>query len=102
MYKVITRLNPAQIGYELKKIRKSKGVTKAELARRIGKTQLTLEKIENGQIQDMSLQMFLDICIELNVNVIITDEKRDLQLSIGTIIQKLHNQGLELSAKPST
>lgn len=100
MYKVITRLNQAQIGNELRKIRETRGITQSDLAKEIGACQTTISKIEGGKNQDMSLQMFLEICKKLNVSLVITDEQTNSETTIAGLIQKLQGKGLRLILEP--
>lgn len=100
MYKVITRLNQAQIGNELRKIREIKGMPQSDLAKKVGVCQEEISRIENGKEPDMSLQMFLQICRHLDVNVVITDEQPNSVVTVVGLIQNLQEKGLQLVLQP--
>lgn len=100
MYKVITRLNQEQIGNELRKIRKLRGITQSELAKEIGVSQTAIAEIENGKNQNIPLNMFLEICKKLQVNLVITDEETNSEITFAGIIQRLQGKGLRLILKP--
>ena len=100
MYKNITRLNQAQIGNELRKIREIRGISQSELAKSLGICQRGISQIENGKVQYITLPMFLEICQQVGVNVILTDEETTSEVSLASVLAKFQDKGLRLILKP--
>lgn len=100
MYKNITRLNQAQIGNELRKIREMRGISQSEMARCLGTCQKGISQIEAGKVQYLTLPMFLEICKQVGVNVILTDEETTSEVSLASVLAKFQDKGLRLILKP--
>jgi len=64
-----------EIGNSIKRIRKEKKLNQSELAEKSGISRQTLSKLENGEIDKISLQTFLKIIDTLNYNIQIQEKK---------------------------
>ena len=87
------------IGQNLKKIRKSMGVSQSELADKIGITFQQIQKYEKG-VNRLAVSRLIDISHALNVNVstfydnIISPNKLDILKYDETILQMAHKISL--------
>jgi len=64
-----------KIGKTIKELRKEKSITQDELADKTGITRQTLSKLEKGNIDKVSLQVFIKILDALNYELEITEQK---------------------------
>jgi len=64
-----------KIGERIKEIRKSKKITQAQLAQKVGITRQTLAKLEKGEIAKVSLLAFIKILDVLEYEVEIEEKK---------------------------
>ena len=61
-------------GLMIKRKRKSKGLTQAQLCKKIGLSQAPIHHLENGK-ESISLSNLRAICDELGLEVIITEKR---------------------------
>lgn len=64
----MTEFLPGTIGQRLAELREQKGLTKEELAERVGVSTSTLSRLESGQIQKFSDEMLTALAREFNVS----------------------------------
>jgi transcriptional regulator with XRE-family HTH domain len=64
-----------KIGTKIKELRKAKGLTQEALASSCGTTRQTLSKLEKGEIDKISLQLFIKILDALNHELEIEEQK---------------------------
>ena len=64
----MTEYLPGKIGQRLAELREQQGLTKEELAERVGVSTSTLSRLENGQIQKFSDQVLTALVREFNVS----------------------------------
>lgn len=64
----MTEFLPGTIGQRLAELREQKGLTKEELAERVGVSTSTLSRLEGGQIQKFSDEMLTALVREFNVS----------------------------------
>jgi len=54
-------MNLLELGSEIKKLRKERGLTQAELATSVGISRTTLSKLENGYLAQLSIVVVNDV-----------------------------------------
>jgi len=64
-----------KIGEKIKELRKAKGLTQEQLASNCGTTRQTLSKLEKGEIDKISLQLFIKILEVLEYELEIEEKK---------------------------
>ena len=64
----MTEYLPGKIGQRLAELREQQGLTKEELAERVGVSTSTLSRLENGQIQKFSDEVLTALVREFNVS----------------------------------
>ena len=64
-----------KIGEKIKELRKEKGLTQEALASNCGITRQTLSKLEKGNIDKLSLQLFIKILEALEYELEIEEKK---------------------------
>ena len=64
-----------EIGEKIKELRKEKKLTQEKLAKSAGISRQTLSKLENGQIDKLSLQLFTRVIDELDYELEIIQKK---------------------------
>ena len=64
----MTEILPGTIGQRLAELREQRGLTKEELAERVGVSTSTLSRLEGGQIQKFSDEMLTALAQEFNVS----------------------------------
>jgi transcriptional regulator with XRE-family HTH domain len=64
-----------KIGEKIKKLRKEKGLTQEQLASACGTTRQTLSKLEKGNIDKLSLQLFIKVLDALEYELEIEEKK---------------------------
>lgn len=64
-----------EIGETIKKLRKDKKLTQVMLASEIGITRQTVSKLEKGNIDKVSLQVFIKLLSVLDYELSITEKK---------------------------
>jgi len=64
-----------KIGEKIKELRKEKSLTQEQLAASCGTTRQTLSKLEKGNIDKVSLQLFIKVLETLNYELEIEEKK---------------------------
>jgi len=64
-----------KIGKKIKELRKAKGLTQEALASNCGTTRQTLSKLEKGNIDKVSLQLFIKVLEALEYELEIEEKK---------------------------
>ena len=64
-----------KIGEKIKELRKEKGLTQEQLASNCGTTRQTLSKLEKGNIDKLSLQLFIKVLDTLEYELEIEEKK---------------------------
>jgi transcriptional regulator with XRE-family HTH domain len=64
-----------EIGQTIKKLRKDKKLTQSMLASEVGITRQTISKLEKGNIDKVSLQVFIKLLDALDYELTITEKK---------------------------
>ncbi len=64
-----------KIGYEIAKLRKEQKFTQQQLAQKVGTTRQSISKLERGNIDKISLQLFVKILEVLNHEVELSMKK---------------------------
>jgi len=64
-----------KIGEKIKELRKEKSLTQEQLATSCGTTRQTLSKLEKGNIDKVSLQLFIKVLETLNYELEIEEKK---------------------------
>ncbi|MCH9740791.1 MAG: helix-turn-helix domain-containing protein [Epsilonproteobacteria bacterium] len=64
-----------KLGTEIKRLRKEQKLTQEQLAKEVGITRQTLSKLEKGNIDKVSLQVFIKILDALNHELEINEKK---------------------------
>jgi transcriptional regulator with XRE-family HTH domain len=58
-----------EIGKQIRKIRKQRNVSQAELARALGMSRTTIGQIENGTVQDIGVRKLIRVLEFLNLEL---------------------------------
>lgn len=74
-----------EIGQTIKKIRQSKKITQAELALKAGITRQTLSKLENGEIDKVSVQVFVKLLDALEYKLQLEEKKPFYYFDLNSI-----------------
>ena len=64
-----------EIGQTINKLRKEKKLTQSMLASKVGITRQTVSKLEKGNIDKVSLQVFIKLLDALDYKLTITEKK---------------------------
>ncbi len=74
-----------EIGQTVKKIRQDKKITQSELAGKAGITRQTLSKLERGEIDKVSLQVFIKLLDMLDYQLQIEERKPFYYFDLNSI-----------------
>ncbi len=74
-----------EIGQTVKKIRQDKKITQSELAGKAGITRQTLSKLERGEIDKVSLQVFVKLLDMLDYQLQIEERKPFYYFDLNSI-----------------
>ncbi len=74
-----------KIGTTIKKLRKEKKLTQELLANKIGITRQTLSKLEKGNIDKISLQVFIKLLDALDYELEIEQKKPFYYFDVGSL-----------------
>lgn len=80
------------IGHKIKKARKDKGLTQAELGEKIGKSTITIRKYESGDIfPPLATLSEISQSLELPIEYFLLDTEKVTEMNIDYIIKLINN-----------